>query len=192
MGYDYEIGKTYPAVNVRDIVTDRPTPPSWHCLIVAPQKENATREYFKARGMFAFYPSEHVRRTVRGKVIERERPMITQHVYVQFRNGVNWDVLKARRLIMGVYCNNGAPVVIHREVIRQLQGLPTEAELLRQAREEMMRVREGDSARILQGPLKGLIVEVGQITGQEAWLNLEAMGRIKASVSSLERITDLG
>ena len=56
----------------------------------------------------------------------------------------------------------------------------------------MLRVREGDKATIISGALAGLVVDVGQITGEEAWLNLQFGGRIKASTKSLERFPDVG
>jgi hypothetical protein len=73
-------------------------------------------------------------------------------------------------------------------VIKHLQGLTVEAERLEAARAEMARVREGDTATILTGPLAGLVVEVGKITGREAWLNIPFGGRIKADVAGLQRI----
>ena len=187
----YRIGDTLPAASVRDIVTDRPTAPTWHCLIVRPQAESKTRAYFDAKGMASFYPSQNYTRHMRGKKIQLERPIITQHVYVQFRNWVNWDVLKARRLITGVYCRGNIPVAIPADVIKHLQGLTVEAERLKAARAEMLRVRPGDQARIISGPLAGIIVDVGEITGKEAWLTSFG-GRVKADINSLERIQDVG
>jgi [protein-PII] uridylyltransferase len=68
----------------------------------------------------------------------------------------------------------------------------TAAECLEEARREMMRVREGDKATIISGALAGLVVDVGQITGSEAWLQLPFGGRIKASIKSLERHAAMG
>jgi transcription antitermination factor NusG len=100
---------------------------------------------------------------------------------------MSWHVLKARRVISGVMCRSGVPVVIHKDVIKHLQGLTVEAEKLAAARAEMMKVRAGDTAMIIAGPLAGLAVEVGEITGKEAWLQLPFGGKVKASLSSLER-----
>lgn len=162
-------------------------PPTWHCVIVPPQGEAKARAYFRAKGLFAFYPSETRTRHVRGRKIETERPYIPGHLYVQFRRRPQWHILKARRLISGIFCTGNVPVAIHPDIIRHLQGLTVEAQRLAEARAEMLRVREGDTATIISGALAGLVVDVGQITGDEAWLNLQFGGRIKASVKSLER-----
>lgn len=187
----YRLGDIHPAAAVRDIITETPMPPTWHCLIVRPQSESKTRAYFDAKGMASFYPSQNYTRHMRGKKIQLERPLITQHVYVQFRSGVNWDVLKVRRLITGVYCRGNIPVAIPADVIKHLQGLTVEAERLKAARAEMLRVRPGDQARIISGPLSGLIVDVGEITGKEAWLTSFG-GRVKANINSLERLQNVG
>jgi transcription antitermination factor NusG len=167
-------------------------PPTWHCVIVHPQCEAKARAYFRARDVFAFYPSETRTRHVRGKKIETERPCIPGHLYVQFRKRPQWHVLKARRIIAGIFCTGNVPVAIHPTVIRHLQGLTVEAQRLAEARAEMLRVREGDKATIISGALAGLVVDVGQITGDEVWLNLQFGGRIKASIKSLERHAAMG
>lgn len=184
----YTIGQLHPPAIVRGIVTGPDTEPVWHCLIVAPQKERATREYFRARDIYAFYPSETRTRVIRGRRTETERPIITGHLYVKFRNAVNWDVMKARRLITGIYCRGNIPVEIPAPIIRHLQGLTVEAQRLEEARLEMLRVREGDRATIVSGPLAGLVVDVGQITGNEAWLTIPRWGKVKADIKGLERI----
>jgi transcription antitermination factor NusG len=187
----YEIGQIVPATEPpRDIIHGSEIAPVWHCVITGPQKESAARAYFRARGIYAFYPSQNLARTIRGKRYETERPIISGMVYVQFRHAAQWDVLKARRIIRGIYCRGTSPVAIPNDVIRHLQGLTVEAERLAQARAEMLRVREGDKARIISGALAGLCVDVGKITGREVWLNLPIGGRIKADMVSLERVLD--
>lgn len=188
-GLTYSIGQQLPPpVGVRGIVGGEISP-VWHCVIVPPQRERTARAYFRGKDIYAFYPSQSIVRTSRGKRVEIERPIISGHLYVQFRHAAQWDVMKERRVIVGVYCRGVTPVAIPPEVIRHLQGLTVEAELLAQARAEMMRVREGDKAMIISGALAGLCVDVGQVNGDEAWLNLPIGGKIKASLASLERAT---
>ncbi len=183
----YHIGQTLPpAEGLRDIIGAEISP-VWHCVIVRAQTESTARAYFRAKGIYAFYPSQNTTRTMRGKRLVIERPIISGHLYVQFRHAAQWDVLKARRIIQGIYCRGVTPVAIPSEVIRHLQGLTVEAERLAAERAEMMRVREGDKAVIVSGALAGLCVDVGQIRGNEAWLMLPIGGRIKASLASLER-----
>jgi transcription antitermination factor NusG len=163
--------------------------PVWHCLLVAPQKELATREHLRANGVYAFYPSREKRYTRQGKTIRIERPEVTGYVFAQFRQRPMWHVMKEkRRLITGVLGVNGVPVEINRDVIRHLQGLTLEAAKLEEARKEMFRVRPGDKATFAEGPLKGFVVEVTDVLGDIAKFAGVFGIRSKADLSSLVRI----
>jgi transcription antitermination factor NusG len=183
----YQIGQTLPPASPVGIMTGPDGPPVWHCILTQPQGEAKARAYFRARDVYAFYPSETRTRHIRGQRLEAERPYIPGMIYVQFRRQPQWHIMKARRIIRGIFCTGNRPVSIHPDVIRHLQGMTVEAERLEAARAEMARIREGDMATIIAGPLAGICVEVGQITGGEAWLNLPIGGRIKADIKSLER-----
>jgi transcription antitermination factor NusG len=163
--------------------------PVWHCLLVAPQKELATREHLRANGVYAFYPSREKRYTRQGKTIRIERPEVTGYVFAQFRQRPMWHVMKEkRRLITGVLGVNGVPVEINRDVIRHLQGLTLEAAKLEEARREMFRVRPGDKAMFAGGPLKGFVVEVTDVLADVAMLTGLFGFKSKADLSSLVRI----
>ena len=194
MNAPYFIGQSLPPAEERRGITWGPEiPPTWYALIVPPQKELATREFLRAHGIYAFFPSQTVTRHVAGKRYDREKPIVTQHVYAQFRQAPQWDVMKERRrLITGVFSINGRPIEIHRDIIRHLQGLTVEAEKLRAARAEMLRVRAGDQAVFVEGPLKGFVVNIEDVRGGEAWFNFILGGTSRASVSSLERVQNLG
>lgn len=185
-----KIGDVFPPAMPAKIVVGSEHPPVWHCVMVPPQSEAKARAYFRARDVFAFYPSWCQKRwdPRRKEYTERERPHIPRHLYVQFRQRPQWHILKTRRVITGIMTQGGLPVAIHPDVIRHLQGLTVEADRLAAAKAEMMRLRPGDTAQIIAGPLAGLAVEVGQIRGDEAWLNLPFAGRIKASIKSLARV----
>lgn len=171
----------FPPEKRRDIVTGPEHPPVWHVLLVPWNKMLATREYLKHRGIFAFFPSEEKTFHIQGKAIVREIPLVTGQVYAQFRQQANWDVMQARRLILGVYAINGRPVVIPPDSIRHLQGMTVAAERMRQARAEFLRINVGDSAKITQGPWTGHTIEVSGIRGGEAWFD-NLCGGIKGSV----------
>jgi transcription antitermination factor NusG len=189
----YHIGQRIPPAILRDIVAGPEIAPVWYALTVGAQKERAVREYLRARDIYAFYPSEERVRTTKGKRYTSERPIVSGCVYAQFRQQPQWHVMKARdekvpgRLITGVYCRSGQPVAIHRDIIRQLQGLTVEAEALRQARAEMLRVRPGDTATITKGPLTGFAVEVTEVAKGIAWFNFLTGAKASAAVDSLER-----
>ena len=184
-------GRTYTFNAPAEVETGPEGPPVWHCVIVPPQGESKARAYFRQKGLFAFYPSETRTRHIRGRKVETERPYIPGHLYIQFRRRPQWHILKARRMVTGIFCTGNVPIVIHPDVIRHLQGLTVEAQRLAEARAEMLRVREGDTATIISGALAGLVVNVGPITGDEVWLNLQFGGKIKASIKSLERNVDV-
>lgn len=183
------VGDTLPPAIVRGITSGPDLPaPIWHCLTVKSQGERACREFLRKRDIFAFYPSERHIRHQRGKRIETERPIVTGHVYAQFRAQPQWDVLKrVHRIITGVYCIGGLPVPIHRDVIRHLQGLTVEAERLREAMAEMRRIKPGDHVRIAAGPLAGFAVDVREVFGQEAWVEGLAFGKVRVSLTTLEK-----
>ena len=190
----YHIGQSLPpAEPKRGIVWGPEIAPVWHALVVPPQKELAVREYLRARDIYAFFPSTTSTRHVNGKRIEREKPIVTQHVYAQFRQAPQWDVMKrTHRLITGVFGIGNRPIEIPRDIIRHLQGLTVEAERLREARAEMLRVRSGDQAVFVDGPLKGFVVNVDEVRDGEAWFSFIMGGKSRASIKSLERIPPIG
>jgi len=187
----YRIGQTHPVEGRRGITNETPITPTWYCLFCPPQKEIATRGHLRAHGVYAFFPSREKRWTVRGRTYRRELPEVTGYVFAQFKYEPQWDVMKeTRRLITGVL-GGSFPYPIATEVIRHMQGLTVEAQKLEEARREMLRVREGDKARIVSGPLAGFIVDVRSVNGKEAQVEGPLSGRMTASIATLERITGM-
>ncbi len=90
-----------------------------------------------------------------GQRVERLKPVIPGLIYAKFRAAPMWHVLKERGIITGVVCRDQTPIILPPDIIRRVMGLPTEAERLAAAKAELLRVREGDKARILSGPLAG-------------------------------------
>lgn len=194
MNAPYHIGQTLPPAEPRRGIVHGPEiAPVWHALVVPPQKELAVREYLRARDIYAFFPSTTSTRHINGRKIEREKPIVTQHVYAQFRQAPQWDVMKrTHRLITGVFGIGNRPIAIPRDIIRHLQGLTVEAERLREARAELLRVRAGDQATITQGPLAGFVVNVEDVKAGEVWFSFITGGKGRASVETLERRLDMG
>jgi transcription antitermination factor NusG len=193
----YTIGMTVPpAAPALGITSGAPWPPTWFCLTVAPQRERATREYLRAQGVYAFYPSREKIRHQHGKKRITEHPIVSGYVYAQFRAQPQWDEMKrVRRLITGVFCWGGVPVEIHPAVIRHLQGLTVEAERLREAKEAMAKAmreakmpKPGDQARVTEGPfaMPDFFVEVESVNAGRAWVNT-VFGRMEVALETLER-----
>ena len=139
------------------------------------------------------FPKEERTRFKNGRKIVTEHATVTQLIYARFTSEPQWDVMKDRRIITGVICHNARPVSIHPDIIRQVQGLPTEAERIaeakRQMQEALYRVEPGDKAEILEGPLAGLVVEISAVQGKRIWW-MPVGGGIKgeASHGSLRRV----
>ncbi|MBC7282622.1 transcription termination/antitermination NusG family protein [Hoeflea sp.] len=191
----WRVGDTVSIERCRDIVSGPETAPEWYALIVQSQRMARLRDGLRGRGIYTFYPSEEVqRRDRRGNAIMVERPYISGLIYSQFRQAPQWDVMKSRGLIYGVVSHGCYPVRIHPDVIRHLQGMTVEQERLEEARREMMRVREGDTAKVLTPtPLGDYMVEVTSITGGVAWFEYICGDRRipgSAPVDALERLNE--
>ena len=170
------------------IIAGPPIKPVWYCLLVPPQKERATREHLRANGVYAFYPSREKRWTVRGKTFRRELPEVSGYVFAKFDKAPQWHILKERRRLITGVMGGSYPYPIPVDVIRHLQGLTVEAQKLEEARRELMRIREGDRAKIVEGPFAGFVVDVREVSNGEAVVNLPLTGRVKASIGTLEKV----
>ena len=182
MSRQWNIGDVVPIEATRDITHGPEIEPVWHALLVPPCREKAASAMLERKGIYSFYPERTVQHRQRGKLIVRKLPIITQIVYAQFRNAPQFDVLKARRIITGVYSIGERPIVIPPDVIRAIQGLPTEAEMLAQARAELLRVREGDKATLVGGPLDGHLVDVKSTAHGRVWF--ETLTGLKGEVAA--------
>lgn len=183
----YHIGQVMPYTAPRGFTGAELPKPVWHALTVPPGREAATRDMLGHHGIHAQYPVRETKHFRRGKKIVRKLPVVTQVVYAQFRGAPQWDVLKSRRLITGVYSSNGTPISIPYDVVRAVMGLPTVAEELEEARREMARVRQGDKAEITRGPLAGFLVDVERVAHGRAWFSTIAGLKGEAQVQDLER-----
>jgi transcription antitermination factor NusG len=183
----YYIGQVLPIDRKRGLTGDPLDAPEWYALTVHGGKESAARDMLKANGIHAQYPVREVKYRQRGKAMIRKLPIITRVIYAQFCRQPQWDVLKARRLITGVYGIGETPLVIPYDVIRAVMGLPTVEEELEAARREMLRVRDGDKAEITTGPLAGFVVDVNRVADGVAWFTTVAGIKGTARIDTLER-----
>lgn len=186
----YHIGQILPLEYTRGMLGAKMVEPVWHAIVVPPMKENATVEMLKAKGVFAFYPKRESVHFRRGKKIVRNFPEITRIVYAKFEHDPQWDVMKARKWITGVFSVGDKPIAIPSEIIRRLQGLPGRAEALRQAREELQRIVIGDTAKLTEGALAGHFVQVSDVSPDgRVWWHAVASKAIRGSTmqGGLER-----
>jgi len=166
----FYIGQVMPKAGTRGITTgDRLTPSVWHALRVKPGDERAACAKLAKAGVFAFYPQEDRVYVVRGEKITKSYPTITQIIYAKFRHAPQWDVMRDRGIITGVFCNGTTPIVLPSDVIRIVQGLPTTAERVAAAKAALMAINAGDTAQIKDGPLAGLCVDVVRVCDGRVW-----------------------
>ncbi len=162
--------------------------PEWYALRVRGEsKAKAKLEFAEVE---VAYPVERDIRFKNGQRVERLKPVIPGLIYAKFRAAPMWHVLKERGIITGVVCRDQTPIILPPDIIRRVMGLPTEAERLAAAKAELLRVREGDKARILSGPLAGMVVDVRSMRGSRVWW---AAGFVKgeAEINGIERILPL-
>lgn len=184
----YQIGRQVPLDYARTIIGDKMSKPIWYALQVPPQREHIAREALKAKGVHACYPErETTWRMKTGKRMSRKYPVVSQIVYAKFTHAPQWDVLKHRRIITGVFSWGQTPIAIPGDTIRVIMGLPTEAERIEAAQRELMRVREGDKATLKDGPFAGHTVDVRTIKGGIAWFEMLTGVKGSARVETLER-----
>ena len=182
----YHIGQTLP-LDASHAITGAPIAKVWFALRVPPQKERACREYLKARGIHACYPERDSTHRRRGKKIVRTLPIISQIVYAKFEAEPRWHILKARRIITGVFARDSIPIEIPGDVIRNVMGLPTVEEELEAARRDMLRVRPGDRATIKGGPLDGVLVDVEAVAHGRVWFATLTGVKGSGAEGSMER-----
>ena len=189
----YQIGQIVPVTPKRGIVSDLPYVGAvWHALVTAPQQERRAKENLADAGVYCFYPTEERTRVVKDKRITTEHPQISRLIYARFDRVPNWDVMKERKVINGVFCSGGTPIRLSGDVIRTIHGLPTRADELRAAEEAKLILSEGDTVQIADGPLAGFFVDVTAYeAGRVWWRAVTATGLPIKGVSARSDVTKL-
>lgn len=190
-GMGYSIGQAVAPSGARGII-GRDMAPAWYALTVRSGRERIARASLMAKGVHACYPERETAWKIRGRTVRREYPVIAGVIYAKFTAEPQWDVLKYRRIITGVYGRDDRPIVIPGDVIRAVMGLPTVAEELEAARREMLRVRDGDRARIVTGPLVGLVVDISRVDHGRVWFETLTGIKGEARLSDMDRIVPQG
>lgn len=177
---DIEIGDPWPFENVRGF-TGKPISPVWHALITAPQFEAKTSSKLEAAGVEVHYPKKTIVRHIRGNRREYVSPMISQIIYAKFSFAPQWDVMKDRRLITGVFCIGNEPIRLKPDDINIVMGLPSEAERIEKERIDAERPRVGERAEITKGTFEGFFVDVTKVHSGRVWFDM--INGLKGEVS---------
>ena len=154
-------------------LTGRPiSPPQWYALITEPMKEKAVADRLRNSGVIVRYPTQTKTRVQFGKKRHIVSPLIPRIIYAQFRYAPQWDVMKARYVIQGVFSRGNIPVELSQDDINRVMGLPTEAERIEEERRDAVRPKPGHKALIISGPLNGFYVDVTRTEAGRVWYEM--------------------
>lgn len=166
-----KIGDPWPFSSSRGL-TGRKCDPVWYALITAPQKERDTHQRLQNAGVVVRYPTIEKTRHQFGKKRTFMIPVVPRIIYAQFKYEPQWDVMKDRRVIVGVFSINGRPIALTEDDIARVMGLPTEAERLEDERREAILPRPGEKAEITAGVLAGFFVDVERVEFGKVWYSM--------------------
>lgn len=187
MTLDLKEGDPWPFKSVRGL-TGQPIAPTWYALITAPQREAKTRDQLGRVGVDVKYPTIDKVRHIRGKRYDYTVPMISQIVYAEFRYQPQWDVMKDRKLITGVFSNGTAPIALSADDVCRVMSLPTEAERIQAAIDDANRPRVGERAEITDGPFSGFYVDVTRVHAGRVWYDMATGIKGQADMSTIRRV----
>lgn len=189
MTLELKSGDPWPFRSARGLTGTQLDHPATYALITAPQGEGRAKSLLEAgRSVSVQFPTRTRVRHVCGKRRETSHPIIPRIIYATFRCAPQWDVLRARRVIVGVFCHHGRPVKLSPDDVARVMGLPTEAERQETAAREAARPRIGEMAKITMGPLSGFFVEVREVSGGEVLFEMSSGIRGRADVNALRRV----
>jgi transcription antitermination factor NusG len=186
-----KIGDPWPFRSARGL-TGRPlAKPVWYALVVAPQTEAKISKQLENAGVKVLYPVDSRVRHHHGRKYEYEVPIISRIVYARFEFSPQWDVLKERRIITGVFCDRNRPVIVPENVVRIIMGLPLEEDRLEQERIAAMTPEVGEQVILATGPFKGFCVDVVKTEAGRVWYkSVTNLGVVdgSAEITGIERL----
>lgn len=169
--------------------------PVWYGLTTPPQKERAAKEYIIAQGLHAFYPDEERRKVVNGKPRTVEVPSIPRLVFARFTGRPHWDVIKDRPFFS--YSQPFQGTQFSRKNIKSLMSMRVKAAERRKVLRERLEAWQaalvpvaGEQARLIDGPLKGFLVDVTQVSGGLVDYLLPGNIKGQAAIGLVERETN--
>lgn len=165
-----KVGDPWPFESARGIVGG-PCDPVWHALITRPQKERDTRHRLQNARCVVRYPTIDKTRHINGQKRVYTVPIIPRIIYVKFTYEPQWDVMRDRGVIIGVFSKGNQPLAIDEDKVNAIMGLPSTVEQERQAAleaEEQERLSRlnfqvGDRAILTEGPFAGFFVDVTKV-----------------------------
>lgn len=187
-----EIGDPWPFESARGIVGD-PCEPAWYALITRPQKERETRHRLQNAGCVVRYPTIDKTRHINGQKRLYTVPIIPRIIYVNFKYQPQWDVMKDRRVIVGVFSEGETPLALTDEKVAEVMGLPETIIRLEDERIQLITPKVGGKAQIKDGPFMGFYVDVTKVEAGRVWYEFAfGSGRIKGEggIGSVQRVAE--
>ncbi|AUR35791.1 Transcription antiterminator [Phaeobacter piscinae] len=184
MQHEWNIGDPWPFRSSRGIV-GKPCQPVWHALITLPQKEAETARKLENAGCEVQYPTEERVRHVAGKKHVRTAPILPGIIYVKFGYEPHWDVMRRRKVVIGVFSRYGHPVALSGDDVMGVMGLPTQAEQRRAAALAAVMPTPGGRAVLTSGPFSGFMVDVLAVEKGRVWYEMiTAIGVVRGEDDS--------
>lgn len=187
-----KVGDPWPFESSRGIVGG-PCEPAWYALITRPQKERETRHRLQNAGCVVRYPTIDKTRHINGQKRLYTVPIIPRIIYANFKYQPQWDVMKDRRIIVGVFSEGETPLVLSDEKVAEVMGLPETIIRLEDERIESITPKVGGKAQIMDGPFMGFYVDVTKVQAGRVWYEFAfGPGRIKgeSGIGSVQRVAE--
>lgn len=157
------IGDTVPRGEEQSLVL--PGPVQWFGFVTAPQSEAKARAWLRRRGVVAWYPTERIWRvrSARRVKVPRYRVVVPRYVFARFAGEPRWHLVRACPWLHRVIGFGDRPLPISDATMGRMAEVPRVLREIRRREEEARRVAPGDSARIVDGPLAGWVVDVSEV-----------------------------
>jgi len=179
-----QIGDEWPFESSRGIV-GAPCEPAWYTLITRPQKERETRHRLQNARCVVRYPTIERTRHIRGQKQTQLIPIIPRIIYARFKYQPQWDVMKDRKVIVGVFSKGDEPLVLTDQEVAAVMDLPVTIIQLEDEKLEAIRPKVGEKAKLTDGPFTDFFVDVTRVEAGRVWYEMTVGGmRMKGEDTS--------
>lgn len=155
----------------------------WYAFRTEPQKEFAAQEIVNRHGYRAIVPYEW-RMVRRSRHVKKKTYNVYQHligyVFVEFKHPPNWYEMFSMRCLKSVVGFGGVPMPIPQAGIDRLVSLTNmHVPHVHSRNTRRASFMPGDTARIADGPFKGLEGRVEAVKGKHARMAFEMLGCVR-------------
>ncbi len=165
----------------------------WYILRVAPQRERwLANELRVARGLHTYVPIERIVVTLRGKRIERRRPLVPGYVFVLGVGENAWRDLAETRYVTGwLSIGGGRPYPVKDEQVGIIRIMEQEYNQALQARRARPVFKAGDRVRPKDGPFASIDSLLQSVRGSTGIIEVHMLGstrKAKVKLDQLEKV----